>query len=88
MDSLHFFHRMELTDLLYKVAMKISKPCSITTLPLSKLSSYPLANDEQHKRIVGALKYVTMTCPDIAYSVNKLLQFMHNPTDVHLIGVN
>ncbi|XP_020222461.1 uncharacterized protein LOC109804946 [Cajanus cajan] len=33
--------------------------------------------------IVGALQYLTITRPDIVYTVNKLCQFMHNPLDVH-----
>jgi hypothetical protein len=36
------------------------------------------------RHIVGTLQYVTLTGPDIAYSVNQLCQHMHNPTTIHL----
>ncbi|XP_019167864.1 PREDICTED: uncharacterized protein LOC109163570 [Ipomoea nil] len=31
----------------------------------------------------GALQYLTITWPDLSYSVNRLCQFMHSPTDDH-----
>ncbi|KAG8496134.1 hypothetical protein CXB51_009382 [Gossypium anomalum] len=37
--------------------------------------------------IVGALQYVVITRPDIAFAVNKVCQFMHNPLDVHFKAV-
>lgn len=33
--------------------------------------------------LIGSLQYLTYTRPDIAYSVNRLSQFMHRPTDIH-----
>lgn len=33
--------------------------------------------------IVSALKYVTLTRPKISYSINKVCQFMHAPTEIH-----
>jgi histone deacetylase 1/2 len=36
-----------------------------------------------YRSIVGALQYATMTRPDIAFSVNKVCQFMANPLESH-----
>ena len=41
----------------------------------------------QYRSIVGALQYLTLTRPDIAYSVNKVCQFLHSPTTIHWMAV-
>jgi hypothetical protein len=41
----------------------------------------------KYKSIVGALQYLTLTRPDLAYSVNKVCQFLHAPTINHMILV-
>ena len=51
---------------------------------MSRFDGEPLANPTTYKHIVGALQYVTLTRPDIAYSVNQLCQHMHSPTSTHL----
>ncbi|XP_039146890.1 uncharacterized mitochondrial protein AtMg00810-like [Dioscorea cayenensis subsp. rotundata] len=45
----------------------------------------PLGPEEATKYIstIGALQYLVLTRPDIAYSVNKVCQFLHCPTNVH-----
>jgi hypothetical protein len=47
-------------------------------------------NDEEAMRymsIVGGLLYLTLTRPAISFAVNKVCQFLHVPTDVHLAAV-
>jgi histone deacetylase 1/2 len=38
----------------------------------------------KYRSIVGALQYLTLTRPDISYAVNKVCQYLHAPTTVHL----
>jgi histone deacetylase 1/2 len=76
------------TDLLIKVGMQ---GCKAAPTPLSsteKLSitdGDPLEQEDSTRyiSIVGALQYLTLTRLDIAFSVNKICQFLHAPTSVH-----
>jgi hypothetical protein len=42
---------------------------------------------QRYRSIVGALQYLTLTRPDISFSVNKVCKFLHSPTNVHLAMV-
>lgn len=65
--------------------------CKPMLTPLStseKLWCYEgttLSADDSTKygSIVGALQYLTLTRPDLAFYVNKVCQFLHAPTTVH-----
>lgn len=46
---------------------------------LTKDPGVDIANVSQYISVIGALQYVTLTRPDIAFSVNKLSQFLLNP---------
>jgi histone deacetylase 1/2 len=79
-------------DLLTRVGMKDSK---IAPTPLSsseKLSAMegdPLGPDDstRYRSIVGALQYLTLTRPDIAFSVNKVCPYLNSPTTIHWTAV-
>lgn len=43
----------------------------------------PLPKPEEYQKLVGKLIYLTITKPDITYTVHVLSQFMHCPTNVH-----
>ena len=63
-----------------------SKSCftSIATKPLLVKNRGPLiVNSEDYRKFMGALQYITITRPDITYSVNKLCQFMNSHSQDH-----
>jgi histone deacetylase 1/2 len=80
-----------ISDILQRVGMG---ECKAVTTPLStseKLSiteGDPLTAEDatRYRSIVGALQYVTLTCPDISFSV-KVCQFLHAPTSLHWAAV-
>jgi histone deacetylase 1/2 len=37
----------------------------------------------RYRSVVGGLQYLTLTRPDISFAVNKVCQFLSQPTDVH-----
>ena len=79
-------------DLLKRVNMSNCKPVSTPLSVSEKLTLYegsPLGPNDatQYRSIVGALQYLTLTRPDIAYSVNKVCQFLHAPTTSHWTAV-
>ncbi|GKF61949.1 cysteine-rich receptor-like protein kinase 8, partial [Tanacetum coccineum] len=49
--------------------------------------STPLQDLEVHRRFIGKLIYLTVTRPDICYTVQLLSQFMQSPTSVHMQAV-
>ncbi|XP_019172455.1 PREDICTED: uncharacterized protein LOC109167839 [Ipomoea nil] len=74
-----------MTDLLNRAGMldckSLTTPAAVTTSAVPTTTSYD--NPTHYRRIVGALQYLTITRPDLSYSVNYLCQFMHSPTDEH-----
>ena len=62
----------------------IDTPLS-STEKLSVESGDKLGPDDatNYRSVVGALQYLTLTRPDIAFAVNKVCQFLHTPTTVH-----
>jgi histone deacetylase 1/2 len=79
-------------DILSRVGML---NCKTSPTPLSdaeKLSRYEgkllsCEDSSRYRSIVGALQYLTLTRPDLAFSVNKVCPFLHAPTLVHWSAV-
>jgi len=59
----------------------------VSNIQLSKDKGEPIENERQYRSIVGALQYVTITRPDITYSINKVSQYMHKPLSDHWMAV-
>jgi hypothetical protein len=85
-----FVHQSKyITDLLMKFKMSDCKPTStpIATAPvLSTSASDSLADPTPYRSLVGALQYATFTRPDITFAVNRVCQFMHNPSSAHFVA--
>ncbi|CAL9021871.1 unnamed protein product [Prunus brigantina] len=63
------------------------KPVAIPLVPTEKLSKDDgsgSTNEEQYRKIVGSLLYLTATRPDIMFAASLLARFMHCPTNKHL----
>ena len=75
------------TENLLKEHTPDEKRKSLTPLPIQlKLSSQGgklLEDPTPYRSIVGKLKYLTNTRPDLSYAVQNLSRFMQNPTDLH-----
>ena len=52
---------------------------------LSLTDGVPLGPEDstKYRSIVGALQYLTLTRPDLSFSVNKVCQYLHAPTTAH-----
>jgi histone deacetylase 1/2 len=91
-DGILLVQQKYVTDLLKRTNMHKAKLVSTPMASTEKLSRYEgeplLAADITHYRsVVGALQYLTLTRPDIAFSVNNVRQFLHAPTEVHWSAV-
>ncbi|XP_017636050.1 uncharacterized mitochondrial protein AtMg00810-like [Gossypium arboreum] len=82
--SLFLNQRKYIKDLLKKCNIEPSKASStpmVSTCNLSVPCGSPIDNDFDYRSIAGALQYIVITWPDIAFTVNKVCQFMHKPLD-------
>jgi histone deacetylase 1/2 len=61
----------------------------VSSEKLSSLDGVPLSADEstRYRSIVGGLQYLTMTRPDLSFSVNKVCQYLHAPRSSHWSAV-
>ena len=63
-------------------AKPVTTPMAVSQ-KLTLQSGTAIADPREFRMIVGSLQYLSITHPDIAYSINRLSQFMHRPTDNH-----
>ena len=71
--------RKYITDLLHKSGMADTKLASTplsSTDKLLKDSGDLLPSPTEYRALIGSLQYLSLTRPDIAFSINKLTQFM------------
>ena len=87
-DGLLLSQEKYATDLLSRVGMKNCKPAPTPLSSTEALSLHEgtlLGPDDatQYRSIVGALQYLTLTRPDLSFSVNKVCQYLHAPATLH-----
>jgi hypothetical protein len=79
-------------EVLQKAGMHRRKPMKTPLSTNEKLlagTKKALTDEEatRYRSIVGGLQYLTLTLLDISFVDNKVCQFLHAPTDVHLAAV-
>lgn len=86
-DGLHLSQRQYAIDLLQHTGMV---ECHSTSAPidtqakLSATAGSAVANPSEYRSIAGALQYMTLTHPDLAYAVQQACLHMHDPRKPHL----
>ncbi|KAL4580545.1 hypothetical protein LXL04_016743 [Taraxacum kok-saghyz] len=89
-DGLCLTQRKYCMELLHEFGMLGCKPVSTpleTNLVIDRVfdtNDTYLDNITDFQKLIGKLIYLTITRPDISYSVQVLSQFMHKPTKYHL----
>jgi hypothetical protein len=76
--------------LLEKSKMVGCNPCQVPMEPrfkLSKVSTAPPVDATEYRSIVGSLRYLVHTRPDICFAVGYISRFMEAPTSEHLAAV-
>ncbi|XP_019051984.1 PREDICTED: uncharacterized protein LOC109114186, partial [Nelumbo nucifera] len=84
--GLFLYQDKYILDLLLKTNLAAAKPVSspmATTSQPSKFQGVPWSDPTQYRSIVGALQYVTLIRPDVAFDINKACKFSHAPTEEH-----
>jgi histone deacetylase 1/2 len=91
-DGLLLNQAKYVNDLLSRVGMT---DCATCPTPLSSSDTLSLhggdplgpEDSSSYRSVVGALQYLTLTRPDLSFSVNKVCQFLHAPTTLHWTAV-
>ncbi|MFS7923079.1 putative RNA-directed DNA polymerase [Helianthus anomalus] len=82
--------RKHVLNVLHRAGLSDCKP-AVSPMSTSQIllpDDSPLLSDPTvYRQTVGSLQYATLTRPDIAFSVNKVCQFMHAPTENHWSAV-
>ncbi|KAI9160575.1 hypothetical protein LWI28_009567 [Acer negundo] len=78
--------RRYILDLLTHTNMIDAKPVQTplpTSPPITLRSGTILDDPTNFRTVVGSLQYLSLTRPDFSFAINKLSQYMHQPTSDH-----
>ncbi|KAI0498152.1 hypothetical protein KFK09_021393 [Dendrobium nobile] len=67
-------------------AKPVPSPSSCKTIITTK-SNEPYENPHMYRHLLGSLQYLTLTRPDIQFTVHSLSQHMHHPLKQHFEGL-
>nr|XP_018624257.1 uncharacterized mitochondrial protein AtMg00810-like [Nicotiana tomentosiformis] len=77
------FSLKDLTALTYFLSVEVCRTTAASVVLKLADGSAPM-DQKQYRQLVGALQYLSITRPDIAFAINRLSQFMHQPTHLYL----
>jgi hypothetical protein len=86
-SGLFLSQRQYAVDLLQRVGMSECHPTPTPVEARNKLSASegaPVTNPSEYRSLAGALQYLTLTRPDLAFAVQQVCLFMHDPREPHL----
>ena len=75
-----------IADILCKANMEDAKPMAtpLATHPPLTSNGTLLSDPTEYRSLIGSLQYLSLTRPDVAFTVNKLAQYMQRPTNNHM----
>ena len=85
-DDILLSQRCYILDLLKRTDMLQAKPISSpmsNSKPLPALDGDVFSDITLFRSTLGSLQYLSLTRPDISFTINRVCQFMHRPTTVH-----
>jgi hypothetical protein len=88
-EGMFLSQRQYIIDILDRAGMSECNPCSTPVDTQSKLGAAGavLADPSTYRSLVGALQYLSFTRPDVAYAVQQVCLYMHDPREPHLNAV-
>jgi hypothetical protein len=87
-SGLHLSQQRYIADILQRTNMQFAKPISSpmsASTTLSKFDGTSMSDSTIYRSTVGALQHLSISQPNIAFVVNKVSQFSHDP--VMFIGL-
>ncbi|XP_040967091.1 uncharacterized mitochondrial protein AtMg00810-like [Gossypium hirsutum] len=89
-DNLHLRQHKYIREILDRSSMSNAKSVHtpmVSSSMLTKDEGEHLADPTDYRSLAGALQYIVLTWPDIAYVVNQVCQFMHAPITSHMVAL-
>lgn len=89
--GIHLCQHKYVVQLLQETSFLAAKPLSYPMDPNLHLNDFdgtPLEDPSQYRRLIGRLMYLTISKPDISFTVNKLSQYMTHSRSPHLTAIH